>query len=53
MSNGTSEHLWTSSETFDSDAREWSFYSTSNMVACNNTKKTWDVGMNVRPMLAF
>ena len=53
MSNGTSEHLWTSSETFDSDAREWSFYSTSNMVACNNTKKTWDVGMNARPMLAF
>lgn len=49
---GSAEHLWTSTEVFDSNARAWGNYSVGT-IECEACGKTWDVDMNVRPVLAF
>ena len=52
MPSGSAEHLWTSTEVFDSNARAWGIYSVGT-IECEACGKTWDVDMKVRPVLAF
>lgn len=52
MADGSSDHLWTSSETYDSNARAWAIYAVGT-VECESCQKTWGADMSVRAILAF